>query len=94
MLVFEAAHALSANPFWQVPVLSQQPRQFMKLQPLPPDEEHWPPVQTPPLAVQSWHAAPAAPHCVSPTRLMHRLPLQQPWHVDALHVDPASPPPA
>jgi hypothetical protein len=72
-------------------VLSQQPGQLLTLHPPPPDGEHWPPVHVPPEVVQSWQAAPEAPHCVSVTRVMHWLPWQHPrGHVDELQVEPAS----
>jgi hypothetical protein len=93
MLLDDAAHMSSAVPYWHVPVLSQQPGQLLTSHPPAPDEEHWPPLHVPPVAVQSWQAAPEAPHCVSLTRLTHRLPWQQPCgHVDALQVEPASAP--
>ncbi len=67
----DAAQALSDVPITQVPVLSQQPGQLFTLQlPLPP-VEHCPPLHVPPLWVQSWQAAPAAPHAVSCSAVTH-----------------------
>jgi hypothetical protein len=78
-----AGHKLSPRFVWHVPVLSQHPRQLSMVH--PPDE-HCPLWHVPPLVVQSWHAAPPVPHCLSVGDCTHVPLLQQPsGQLDALH---------
>jgi hypothetical protein len=77
---------------WHVPVLSQHPRQLLRLHVPPPLDEHIPLWHVPPLAVQSWHDAPPVPQCRFVGDCTHVPLLQQPFaQFEALQVPPPEP---
>jgi hypothetical protein len=86
-------HALSSTSVWQAPAAVQQVLQLLALHaPVGVPVEHCPLLRhLPPLAVQSWQAAPAVPHAVFDDVVTHVPPWQHPLHVCGPHDDASTP---